>query len=105
MPAPPLTLLLDPDPARIKADPNQIEQVLVNLVVNARGAMPEGGEVVISTQNLRLDEGHVEQGIPVPAGDYVQLLVEDNGDGMERKWPPGPSSPSSPPKPSASVPG
>jgi len=80
-----VTLLLDPASARIKADPNQIEQVLVNLVVNARDAMPEGGEVVISTQNVRLGEGHLEQGIPVPAGDYVQLLVEDNGHGMEEE--------------------
>jgi two-component system, cell cycle sensor histidine kinase and response regulator CckA len=80
-----VTLRLDPAPARIKADPNQMEQVLVNLVVNARDAMPEGGEVVISTQNVRFDEGHREQGVPVPAGDYVQLLVEDNGQGMEEE--------------------
>ena len=77
-----VSLELDPAAARIKADPNQIEQVLVNLVVNARDAMPEGGELVISTQNVRFEEGYVEQGVPVPAGDYVQLMVEDNGHGM-----------------------
>ena len=80
-----VTLELDPAPAKIMADPNQIEQVLVNLVVNARDAMPEGGELVISTQNVSFDEGHLEQGIPVPAGDYVQLMVEDNGQGMEEE--------------------
>ncbi|MGI8605743.1 MAG: PAS domain-containing protein, partial [Gaiellaceae bacterium] len=80
-----VTLQLDSGPARIKADPNQLEQVLVNLVVNARDAMPQGGEVVISTKNVRLGEGHREQGIPVPAGDYVQLLVEDDGHGMDEK--------------------
>jgi two-component system cell cycle sensor histidine kinase/response regulator CckA len=78
-----VTLQLDPAPARIKADPNQIEQVLVNLIVNARDAMPEGGEVVISTRNVRFDKEHLEQGTPVPAGDYVQLMVEDDGHGME----------------------
>jgi PAS domain S-box-containing protein len=78
-----VTLELDPGAARIKADPNQIEQVLVNLVVNARDAMPEGGELVISTQNVHVDAGHREQGVRVPAGDYVQLMVEDNGHGME----------------------
>jgi len=78
-----VTLQLDPAPARIKADPNQIEQVLVNLIVNARDAMPEGGKVVISTRNVWFDEEHLEQGIPVPAGDYVQLMVEDDGHGME----------------------
>jgi two-component system cell cycle sensor histidine kinase/response regulator CckA len=80
-----VSLLLDPAPARIKADPNQIEQVLVNLVLNARDAMPEGGEIVISTQNVQLGEEHSEQGIAVPAGDYVQLLVEDNGQGMDEE--------------------
>jgi two-component system, cell cycle sensor histidine kinase and response regulator CckA len=78
-----VTLQLDPAPARIKADPNQIEQVLVNLILNARDAMPEGGKVVISTRNLWFDGEHLEQGIPVPAGDYVQLMVEDDGHGME----------------------
>jgi two-component system cell cycle sensor histidine kinase/response regulator CckA len=78
-----VTLQLDPAPARIKADPNQIEQVLVNLIVNARDAMPEGGKVVISTRNVWFDEEHLEQGIAVPAGDYVQLMVEDDGHGME----------------------
>jgi two-component system cell cycle sensor histidine kinase/response regulator CckA len=78
-----VTLQLDPAPARIKADPNQIEQVLVNLIVNARDALPEGGKVVISTRNVCFAQEHLEQGIPVPAGDYVQLMVEDDGNGME----------------------
>ncbi len=80
-----VTLHLDPAVARTKADPNEIGQVLVNLVVNARDAMPEGGEVVISTQNLQLGESYTEQGVPVPAGDYVLLLVEDNGMGMDKE--------------------
>ncbi len=68
----------------VKADPGQIEQVIVNLAVNARDAMPEGGHLTLRTRNHRLDEPYTGQGgVTVPAGDYVQLEVADSGVGMD----------------------
>ncbi len=67
---------------RIEADPNQLEQVLVNLCVNARDAMPEGGTIVISTENALVDERQ-RQELSLPrAGAYVRLAVTDSGTGM-----------------------
>jgi two-component system cell cycle sensor histidine kinase/response regulator CckA len=69
-----LSLQLDPGPCPISADPTQLEQVLLNLVLNARDAMPAGGKVRLATRNL--------PGIPRAAGAQVLLTVEDNGIGM-----------------------
>jgi PAS domain S-box-containing protein len=76
---------IDPDVGSIKADPGQIEQVLVNLAVNARDAMPKGGRLTIRVQNADLDESYKQQHQPVIPGPYVMLSVEDTGCGMDRK--------------------
>ena len=75
---------LDPALVRIKADQGQIEQVIMNLAVNARDAMPRGGELRIETSNFHMDEAFVRRyPYPVLVGDYVLLSVTDNGVGMD----------------------
>ena len=75
---------LAPDVGRILADPTQIEQVLVNLSVNARDAMPKGGTLTIETANAKLDAQYPQRHEPVVPGDYVLLTVNDTGVGMDR---------------------
>jgi signal transduction histidine kinase/ActR/RegA family two-component response regulator len=70
------------DLGNVMADPAQLEQVIMNLAVNARDAMPEGGKLTIETANLDLDETQVEQHVSVEPGPYVRLSVADNGMGM-----------------------
>jgi PAS domain S-box-containing protein len=67
----------------IKADPVQIEQVVMNLAVNARDAMPNGGELTLSTENVRVHAGNRQQFGGVPVGAYVSLSVRDTGCGMD----------------------
>ena len=74
---------LQPDLGTTKANPSQIEQVLMNLVMNARDAMPAGGRLVIETANVEPDEIHHWQHRGVAPGRYVVLAVSDNGTGMD----------------------
>lgn len=68
----------------IKADPSQIEQVLLNLVLNARDAMPMGGHLTIETANVSLDEGEIDEGgLTARPGEYVMLVISDTGVGMD----------------------
>jgi len=68
--------------AKVKADPVQIEQIVMNLVANARDAMPKGGRLVIETASLRLDDAYVQKHSIVPPGQYVLLTVSDSGLGI-----------------------
>lgn len=66
-----------------KADPNQLQQVLMNLVVNARDAMPDGGTITIELSNLHLDAARASPDGSVPPGSFVELRVTDSGAGMD----------------------
>jgi PAS domain S-box-containing protein len=73
---------LDPQLAQVKADPIHIDQVIMNLVVNARDAMGHGGRLTIDTGNVMLDEHYVGRHIGVKPGPYVMLAISDTGTGM-----------------------
>lgn len=76
---------LDPSLGRVLVDPVQVEQVIINLVLNARDAMPEGGKLTIETSNLDLDDDHHSRISHVPAGKYVLLAMTDTGCGMNEE--------------------
>jgi len=78
-----ISLDLDPALARVKVDPSQIELALVNLSVNARDAMPDGGRLVIETANCHLDSNQTRGDFNVEGGPYVQLAVTDSGKGID----------------------
>lgn len=78
-----IVMALDPAVGRVKADHGQIEQVVMNLAVNARDAMPHGGKVVIATANAMLDEAYTRQHPGSKAGDFVMLSVTDTGTGID----------------------
>ncbi len=68
---------------QVKADPGQIEQIIMNLVVNARDAMPRGGKLAIATNNAELDENDIEKVSSVIPGRYVMFAISDSGTGMD----------------------
>jgi PAS domain S-box-containing protein len=78
-------LVLARDLAPINANPSQMEQILMNLVVNARDAMPDGGKLVIQTENMVLDEEYGKMHLGVEPGTYVLLSVSDAGQGMDKE--------------------
>jgi two-component system, cell cycle sensor histidine kinase and response regulator CckA len=80
-----LRAMLEPEVGSVKADPGQIEQVIMNLAVNARDAMPQGGKLTIETQNIYLNDEYARQHITVNPGHYVMLAVSDTGTGMDEK--------------------
>ncbi|HEV2671583.1 MAG TPA: ATP-binding protein [Gemmatimonadales bacterium] len=83
---PPVRLVIasDADLPAIMADPSQIEQVLLNLAVNGRDAMPHGGTLTIETRLVRFHEPHATGTTPIPPGSYIMMAVSDTGTGMSR---------------------
>ncbi|MBI5248040.1 MAG: PAS domain S-box protein [Desulfomonile tiedjei] len=79
-----IELVLDRDLAAINGDPTQVEQVLMNLAVNARDAMPEGGRLIIETENLALDDEFCKTHLGASQGHYVLLSVSDTGEGIDK---------------------
>ncbi len=78
-----LVTVCDPRTGRVKADPGQLEQVLMNLAVNARDAMPGGGRLTIETHHVDFDEADAREHMSAQPGSYVMITVSDTGSGMD----------------------
>jgi signal transduction histidine kinase/CheY-like chemotaxis protein len=70
---------------QVEVDPSQMEAAILNLVVNAKDAMPDGGKLTIETANSFIDEGYARQNVDISVGQYVQIAVSDTGAGMSRE--------------------
>ena len=77
-----LVLTLAPTPLAVRSDPGQIEQIVLNLVVNARDAMPQGGRISVRAESVVLDANQPANSPPAPPGSYVHLAVSDTGTGL-----------------------
>src|SRR5262249_18403012 len=80
-----LITVLSPEATHTRADAGQLEQVLMNLVVNAKDAMPTGGKLTIQTQNIVIDESHRPEQQFIRPGNYVTLSVSDRGMGIDKE--------------------
>lgn len=80
-----LNILPNPKIGRVEVDPGQLTQVIMNLAVNARDAMPDGGSLIIETSNVELDEKYAALHVPTKPGSYVMLAVTDTGSGMDNE--------------------
>ncbi len=80
-----LILSLEPNLRLVRADKGQIEQIIMNLVVNARDAMPQGGKIVIKTENADIDDEYCRLHAEARPGEFIRLSVEDTGIGMDEK--------------------
>ncbi|HFE62810.1 MAG TPA: response regulator, partial [Caldithrix sp.] len=80
-----LATVLDPDLGNVKVDPGQMEQIILNLAVNARDAMPQGGKLTIETSNFEIDDRYLKEHVEIQKGWYVMLAVSDTGIGMSKE--------------------
>lgn len=76
---------LDPETGHIKADPGQIEQVIMNLIINASDAIPQGGKITIELQNINFKKSFTWEGLEIKAGFHIMLTISDTGIGMDKE--------------------